>query len=185
MTEEHKQYPPEAIVNNILWLAHREGIPITPMKLIKLVYIVYGWYLALFNDARIFDSDKNPIEAWDHGPVIPSLYHQFKKFGARPIDEFAIDGDVRDYDEEIGNLRYPTIDSKDRPAVGTVLSVWENYKDKTASELRRLTHARDAPWSKARRRDCCNARLEDEDIKLRALEGIRAYMKKENKSRAS
>ncbi|HBH27144.1 MAG TPA: hypothetical protein DDX54_07085 [Rhodospirillaceae bacterium] len=182
MTEEHKQYPPEAIANSILWLAQREGIPITPMKLIKLVYIVYGWYLALF-DKQIFDSTKNPIEAWDHGPVIPSLYHQFKKFEARPINEFAVDGEILDHSEEIGNLRYPAVDHRDRAATGTILSVWDAYKNYNASDLRYITHAPGGAWDKAHRKGIRNERLDDEDIKSRSIEGLRRAMGKERKTR--
>lgn len=50
------------------------------LKLIKLVYLAYGWSIAL--DYRLFDE---PIVAWKHGPVIRSLYHEFKHFGAAPI----------------------------------------------------------------------------------------------------
>ena len=55
---------------------------LTPMEVNKLVYISHGWMLALHDESLI--SEK--IEAWKHGPVIPSLYHKFKMYGAEPID---------------------------------------------------------------------------------------------------
>ena len=55
------------------------------MKIIKLVYIAHGHYLAK-NDSPLFTEK---VEAWDYGPVIPSLYHEFKIYGAFPIDSFA------------------------------------------------------------------------------------------------
>ena len=54
---------------------------ITPMKLVKLVYIAHGWHLGITNNALI---DENP-EAWKYGPVIPRVYHTFKKFGKNPV----------------------------------------------------------------------------------------------------
>ena len=81
---EHQQYSPAAIANNILWLAREEGISVTVMKLLKLVYIVYGWTLASL-DHKLFNE---PIQAWKHGPVIPSIYYQFDNFGSKPIDTF-------------------------------------------------------------------------------------------------
>jgi uncharacterized phage-associated protein len=51
------------------------------MKLQKLVYYAQGFNLAITN-APLF---KEPIEAWDHGPVCVPLYHEYKLFGAEPI----------------------------------------------------------------------------------------------------
>jgi uncharacterized phage-associated protein len=47
------------------------------LKLQKLVYYAQGYSLA-FYDEPLFD-DK--IEAWQHGPVVPDLYHKYKKHG--------------------------------------------------------------------------------------------------------
>jgi len=79
---QDKIYSPAAVANNILWLARQEERPITIMKLLKLVYIVYGWVYAM-TDRKVF---KEPIQAWRHGPVVPSLYYQFQSFGSEPID---------------------------------------------------------------------------------------------------
>ena len=54
---------------------------LTPLKLQKLIYYAHGWHLAIRN-APLIDE---VIEAWEYGPVVPNVYHEFKKFGNRPI----------------------------------------------------------------------------------------------------
>ena len=49
----------------------------TNLQICKLVYISHGYSLAIFDKPLI----RNNIEAWDTGPVIPSLYNHFKRFG--------------------------------------------------------------------------------------------------------
>ena len=51
------------------------------LKLQKLVYYAQGYHLALFN--KEFFSDE--IEAWEHGPVVPQLYHCYKQYGSGAI----------------------------------------------------------------------------------------------------
>jgi len=61
--------------------ANSEESGISNLKLQKLVYYAQGFHLALF-DAPLFDED---LEAWTHGPVAPSIYHQYKQHGSSPI----------------------------------------------------------------------------------------------------
>ena len=42
----------------------RENIPISPMKLQKLIYFAHGWCLAIRREALIMES----VEAWKYGP---------------------------------------------------------------------------------------------------------------------
>ena len=46
-----------------------------PLKLQKLLYFAQGFSYA-FYDKELFNDD---FEAWVHGPVIPSIYHEYKK----------------------------------------------------------------------------------------------------------
>jgi uncharacterized phage-associated protein len=57
------------------------GDLISNLKLQKLVYYAQGFSLAI-NGEPLFDGT---IEAWDHGPVVRDLYHEYKKFGPDPI----------------------------------------------------------------------------------------------------
>jgi uncharacterized phage-associated protein len=63
-------YDPKAIANYFIARAAADGKRLTPLQLIKLVYIAHGWYLGLTGEPLI----NEPPEAWQYGPVIPSLY---------------------------------------------------------------------------------------------------------------
>ncbi len=60
-----------------------EGDIISNLKIQKLVYYAQGYHLALYD--RPFFGDK--IVAWEHGPVVESLYHDYKKFGSGAIEQ--------------------------------------------------------------------------------------------------
>src|SRR5579863_3866825 len=57
------------------------GDLISNLKLQKLVYYAQGFHLAIFG-APLFPED---IYAWNHGPVVPSLYREYRRFGAGAI----------------------------------------------------------------------------------------------------
>jgi uncharacterized phage-associated protein len=85
------------IVDEILKISKKQGFALTPMQLLKLVYIAHGWALMILE--RDLFADR--IEAWKYGPVIPVLYHATKHFGRNPIpleliddNESAVDNDT-------------------------------------------------------------------------------------------
>jgi len=74
-------YPALAIANEFIKVARERNKQLTPMELLKLVYFAHGWYLALSGVPLI----NEPVQAWRFGPVIPSIYHAFKRYGSGPI----------------------------------------------------------------------------------------------------
>ena len=56
------------------------GDLISNLKLQKLLYYAQGIHLAL-NGQPLYPER---IEAWQHGPVVPEIYHAFKEYRARP-----------------------------------------------------------------------------------------------------
>lgn len=57
------------------------GDLISNLKLQKLLYYAQGIHLALSGQPLYPER----IEAWQHGPVVPEIYHAFKEYRARPI----------------------------------------------------------------------------------------------------
>lgn len=51
------------------------------LKLQKLLYLAQGFSYA-FNDEALFEED---IEAWVHGPVVKSVYQEYKDYKYSPI----------------------------------------------------------------------------------------------------
>ncbi len=137
-TKTKPPYLPVHIANYLLWLAEEGGYKITSLKLLKLVYFSYAWYLNI-TGKKLF---AERIEAWRFGPVVASLYHEFKRFGSRPITGYAEFYNTPEDDTP----QYLTIDGDDKTSWAIVYAAWTHYKDKSAFELTNLTHAVDSPW---------------------------------------
>lgn len=123
-------YSPKSIANYFLELASASGQGVSPMKLQKLVYYAHGWYAGHTGQPLIDEA----IEAWPYGPVIPSLYHEFKQFGSAEINARAFEGA-----EQVS----PPAD----PALRQFLdNVWKQYGQFTGARLSEMTHALGSPW---------------------------------------
>lgn len=100
---------------------------LTPMQVIKLVYLCHGWMLGLYDRPLITDS----VEAWQYGPVIRKLYNAVKKFRSSPVNEALMSKDRVEFDAHEVNI------------MDQVLQV---YKSFSGPDLSRLTHATGTPW---------------------------------------
>lgn len=164
--ERYKNLTPLHTANFILALAKEKKIPITPMQLIKLTYFCYGWCLVKLN-TKIF---QEKIKAWRFGPVIPSLYHEFKRFGSNSITEYGMDIDYTTEDK-VDDVKLPRLTKEHIEIAKVVNTVFEQYKNHSASQLSAITHQKDSPWSKAYAKGF-NTPLNDTDIKERCAEFI-------------
>ena len=166
-TKTKPPYLPVHIANYLLWLADKDGYKITPLKLLKLVYFGYAWYLNL-TGKKLF---AERIEAWRFGPVVASLYHEFKRFGNHPITGYAEFYNTL----EDGTPQYLTIDGDDKTSWAIVSAAWTHYKDKSAIELTNLTHEVDSPWHEVYKPGQ-NKPLSDKKIAAHVQQAIDEYL---------
>lgn len=68
-----------------------------PLKLQKLLYFAQGFSYA-FYDKELFNDD---FEAWVHGPVIPSIYHEYKSYEYNPID---LNYNLKEFNKDVIDL---------------------------------------------------------------------------------
>ena len=162
-------YTPSHIANFFIDKAKEDGINMSILKLLKLIYISYGWYsvVAPKEKDRMFDE---AIEAWKHGPVVPSLYHEFKH--SRNITMNSIlpstDDTLVTSDKIVHYI--PRVDfSLDKYARVVLNKVWQGYKHYSALALVELTHQANSPWSKTYQKNQ-NKQIRHEDIKEHYLE---------------
>ena len=114
------------IADDILKIAKLRGKSLTPMQLMKLTYIAYGWHLAMRGE-RLFE---DRIEAWKYGPVIPTLYHATKHFGRNEIPLALIaDAPINNHELEV-----------------FLTSIVDNYAELSGIALSNLTHRAGTPW---------------------------------------
>lgn len=144
----------QTIADDILKLAKRRRLEFTPMQLMKLVYIAYGWHLAMTGKPLFLDR----IEAWKYGPVIPNLYHATKRFGRDPIPHPLIS------DSELS-----------RPKLEAFLdSIVENYGSYSGIALSNLTHRIGTPWQQVYQVNKLGIRIPDDLIKEHYQRGLDA-----------
>lgn len=137
-------YPVGAIANYMLDRGAQDRVPVTHLKLQKLVYMAYGWATAYF-DVPLFNSK---IEAWEYGPVIPDLWHEFKPFGDKPIK----DGRSFEFDVKTGQRRIPKVPESDARTHEVLDLTWELYGKDPAWKLVGRTHGPGTPWSETQRK---------------------------------
>lgn len=115
-----------SVANYFIEKAREEGTTLTPMKLMNLVYLAHGWCLGLFNEPLVNEL----IEARQHGPIVSSVYHRFKRFGNNSIPEIA---------KEARNI-------DDMDVIALLKKIWKIYGDYSAFQLSNLTHEENSPW---------------------------------------
>lgn len=102
------------------------GDDMTHLKLQKLIYFAQAWHLANLGKP-LFEED---MEAWAHGPVVPSVWHEYKGYQWESIpsgDDADVDNNVAAYLEKI----------------------YRKYGEYSGKALERLTHSHE-PWLKTR-----------------------------------
>jgi len=114
-----------------LKVADKEKKPITNLKLQKLVYYAQVWHTVFYNRKLFYE----PIEAWVHGPAIPSLYRRFKAFESSSIQQTGLE-----------EIKLP-FNEKERKFLKNIWNVYGKYD---AEYLEALTHS-ELPWQEARR----------------------------------
>jgi len=125
----------KSIANYFLELAAARGECISPMKLQKLVYYAHGWYAGYTERPLINEA----VEAWQYGPVIPSLYHEFKRFGSGEITGKAFEYDALGVREAA---------TPADPDIRTFLqNVYNSYHMYSGIRLSEMTHASGTPWA--------------------------------------
>ena len=109
--------------------AAQPPIPMTPIKIIKLVYIANGWAHPLLGGRLV----REDAEAWTYGPVIPDLYQAVRHYRASPITE-----PIRGAEDA------PELSEPERQLLASVLDA---YGSLSGTQLSALTHLPGTPWS--------------------------------------
>ena len=114
--------------------------PVDQLKLQKLLFYAYGWFLA-HTDQSLFEED---FEAWEHGPVVRDIYQMTARYKRAKITQrlttFGYDSlnDKADFMTPLGvneNLKH------------FVKSIWNVHKHLTGIQLCNSTHAPGEAWT--------------------------------------
>jgi len=105
------------------------SLPIDNLKLQKLLYYSQAVHLVLHEKRCLFSES---IEAWDYGPVVPNVYHEYKHCG---------------FDTIPSTNELPVIQLDDQKSINIVICA---LRYMSGTELIDQTH-REMPWRKAYR----------------------------------
>jgi uncharacterized phage-associated protein len=139
-------YSAISVADEILRVAKRHGKALTPLQLMKLVYIAHGFHLAV----KETDLFPDRIEAWKYGPVIPDLYHATKQYGRNTIPL-----------EKIDDASATNVDSDTSLFLQ---EVYDKYGHLTGIELSNLTHQSGTPWDQVYRDGIFGIEIPDDII---------------------
>lgn len=133
----------------IINYSNERGYGISNLKLQKVLYLVQASFL-VYTDAHqpCFPND---FEAWQFGPVIPEVYHEYKCYGSSNIP--TIKYYYRQGDKDFGDLwkmervefNSQVIPECDRREIEEIVDMCASY---SATDLVRITHNQ-APWRDA------------------------------------
>ena len=116
-----------AIAGHLLSGCAERGHAVAHLKLQKLLYYAQGTALSLYR-RPLFD---DPIEAWEQGPIVPSIHRAYGGHGRSPIPApLPCDGEL------------------DRWAAGVLSRVIEHYGWMNPWALRQQVHL-EQPWWEA------------------------------------
>jgi uncharacterized phage-associated protein len=115
-------------VQKIILIVHRQLFDESPspMKLQKLCYYAQGYALA--EGAELFMDD---FQAWQHGPVVPALYQQYKELKWKPIT---------------AEFEPPKVEPEVVEHLESIVAAYGRYD---GAALSTMTH-REKPWALAR-----------------------------------
>lgn len=112
------------------------------LKLQKLIYYIQAWHLTMFEEP-LFEED---FQAWLHGPVLKSVWDEFKDFDM-PLSGIKMDRLSPQDAEHLRNI-VETALAKDQ--VQLIDDVLSEYGSMSGYDLELLTHSED-PWKNARK----------------------------------
>jgi uncharacterized phage-associated protein len=108
-------------------LCELSGWRLSNLQLQKMLYLADMNYVGK-TGGRLVSED---FEAWDYGPVLPSLYHQCKSFGSKAVP----------------NIFWGVPSIAGRPEANILEVAWENLRDSTPGQLVENTHWEKGAWA--------------------------------------
>lgn len=101
---------------------------ISNLRLQKMMYICHMFYLGRTGEPLIDEA----FEAWDYGPVLPSIYHRLKGFGA----------------DDIVDVFTAYAAKEDTPEYKLIAEIVGKLNKLTSGRLVDLTHKEAGAWAK-------------------------------------
>lgn len=132
------------VENAAHYLCQLSGWKLSNLQLQKMLYLADMNFVGQ-GRGRLVDED---FEAWDYGPVLPTLYHACKAFGPKPIP----------------NVFWGAEDISGTPEAEMLAIAWEKLKGQNAGRLVENTHWSGGAWAKRYVPGAKGIRISSEDM---------------------
>lgn len=103
-----------------------KGDIVSNLKMQKLLYYAQGLHLAMFKQP-FFEEN---VVAWQYGPVVPEVYHEFKKYGSNMIEP---------------NTDFKSSEVFEDDQLELLSEIYEVFGQFSAVKLMEMTH-NESPW---------------------------------------
>lgn len=124
--EELAPYGVVDIAHYVVDKCYRDGRPVSNLHLQKMLYFLQLLFVEVFG-IPLFPEE---FEAWPYGPVMPSVYGEFSRFGGAPI-EVTFRG-ISDF-----------IQQEHKGFIDVAIDV---LRGKSPWDLVRVSHSDNSPW---------------------------------------
>lgn len=131
-----QDYDARAIANLVLRESWARGLEVTNLKLQKLLFLCHAFFLV----EKGKPLTRGQFLAWKFGPVHREAYDAFQSFGKDTIRTEAV------HTNPVTGVETRLVAPDDREVVDIVQKIVNFYGSWSASELVRLTHAKNGPW---------------------------------------
>jgi uncharacterized phage-associated protein len=129
-------YDARQVANFVLDEFVRRDHSVTLLKLQKILFYSYGWYIAA-NKKKLFH---NPIEAWKYGPVVRVVSAELSGGGDAPLSRRATFLDLKSGEKVVAPA---ALLAEDGEFVSAIVS---EYLHIGAWALSEMTHEQASPW---------------------------------------
>lgn len=118
----------QKLCNWFIQQANEREVSLTPVKLNHLVILADWWHLHRNGDFLINET----AEAWSSGPMLPSIYHEYKDQPPYSVIEHP-------------SRRQPPLE-EETDIIPFLEQIWTLYGKYTAQQLSRINTAPTSPW---------------------------------------
>jgi len=144
----------DAVSNYFIGRSQMDHVVLTNFSMQKLVFFAYGWIMG-YTTKKLFN---DRIEAWHHGPVIPSLYYQLKQYGNHQISRKLVEYDYDNNEFFSWNLR------KGAALRMMMGKIWDRYNSLPSQAMTALICKSGTPWAETVERVGYNTKISDDLI---------------------
>lgn len=132
------------VARYVINYCNKKKYEISNLKLQKLLYFIQADYLSDREGFPCFDEE---IQAWNFGPVVPEVYHEFKAYGSGQIPSVESYNYVDFENMEFGRRKFDetVLRAEDRQRIAQLVDGLSEYSTTT---LVNITHNQ-LPWIKA------------------------------------